>query len=185
MTTSEDDRLNELLDDLGEEPSLCSLLGAVPPSAAGMGSQDKADRSLGHMAQTEVCLTLTNKFALSAVNHSDTDRLFVKTKQLIAMALPCTAPSKTATLIGCLKSITTREQEEMYWDIMARKEDSEKRAVTNQSMLEHTNLFVDDEARLSLEECKRQILKNLQILVNMAASSLTFHVPNLYVCIVL
>ena len=54
----------------------------------------------------------------------------------------------------------------MYWDIMARKEDSEKRAVTNQSMLEHTNLFADDEARLSLEECKRQILKNLQILVN-------------------
>ena len=160
LTVGEDDRLNELLDDLGEEPSLCSLLGAVPSGP----SHDKADRSLGHMAQTEVCLTLTNKFALSAVNHSDTDRLFVKTKQLISMALPCTAPSKTATLIGCLKSITTRDQEEMYWDIMARKEDSEKRAVTNQSMLEHTNLFADDEARLSLEECKRQILKNLQIL---------------------
>ena len=54
---------------------------------------------------------------------------------------------------------------EMYWDIMARKEDSEKRAATNHSMLEHTNLFADDEAKLSLEDCKRQILKNLQILV--------------------
>ena len=29
LADSENDKLNELLDDLGEEPSLCSLLGAV------------------------------------------------------------------------------------------------------------------------------------------------------------
>ena len=63
------------------------------------------------MAQTEVCLTLTNKFALTSMGGGggDTERLFIKTKQLIAMALPCTSCSvKNATLIGCLKSVTTR-----------------------------------------------------------------------------
>ena len=156
----EGDKLQELLDDLGDEPSLCSLLGA-----ASLPSGSLEDRSLGHLAQTEVCLTLTNKFALSTVNHSDTDRLFIKTKQLIALALPCTScSSKSTTLIGCLKSITTRDQEEMYWENLARKEASDARAVKNQTMLEHTNLFADDEDRLSLEDCKRQILKNLQIL---------------------
>jgi len=163
------DKLHELLDDLGDEPSLCSLLGATASSSSASlsrnGGGGAEDRSLGHLAQTEVCLTLTNKFALSTVNHNDTDRLFIKTKQLIALALPCTScSSKNATLIGCLKSVTTRDQEETYWDMIARKEASDQRAVSNQSMLEHTNLFADDESRLSLEDCKRQILKNLQIL---------------------
>ena len=70
---------------------------------------------------------------------------------------------------------------EMYWDIMARKEDSEKRAATNHSMLEHTNLFADDEAKLSLEDCKRQILKNLQILVmNLIPFDLAAHLFDLH-----
>ena len=43
-----------------------------------------------------------------------------------------------------------REQEEMYWDIVARKEATDQRAVTNQTLLEHPNLFADDEVRLSL-----------------------------------
>ena len=66
-------------------------------------------------------------------------------------------------LIGCLKSKTVREQEEVYWRLMAAKEAADERA-TNHHQLDHTNLFEDDETRLPLEDCKRQILKNLQIL---------------------
>ena len=66
-------------------------------------------------------------------------------------------------LIGCLKSKTVREQEEVYWKLMAAKEAADERA-TNNKQLDHTNLFEDDETRLPLEDCKRQILKNLQIL---------------------
>ena len=66
-------------------------------------------------------------------------------------------------LIGCLKSKTVREQEEVYWRLMAVKEAADEKA-NNHQQLDHTNLFEDDEARLPLEDCKRQILKNLQIL---------------------
>ena len=46
---------------------------------------------------------------------------------------------------------------------MAAKEAADERATKHQQ-LDHTNLFEDDETRLPLEDCKRQILKNLQIL---------------------
>ena len=66
-------------------------------------------------------------------------------------------------LIGCLKSKTVREQEEVYWKLMAAKDAADERAFKHQQ-LDHTNLFEDDETRLPLEDCKRQVLKNLQIL---------------------
>ena len=46
---------------------------------------------------------------------------------------------------------------------MAAKEAADERA-TKDKQLDHTNLFQDDETQLPLEDCKRQILKNLQIL---------------------
>lgn len=93
------DYLHELLEDLGEQPSLCSLLGATDPNQSGA--------SLSHLGKTEVCLTLTNKFEVPAVDRSDTDKLFIKTKQFIMFVLPCT---KENNLIGCLKSKTTKAQ---------------------------------------------------------------------------
>ena len=166
------DKLNELLMDLGGEPSLCSLVGAASQMYS-EGSNEE-DKSLANLAKTEVCLTLTNKFTLPPVDRTDVDRLFIKTKQLLASVLPCTAFGQgvasvtnkrdDVNLIGCLKSKTVREQEEVYWKLMAAKEAADERAVRNNKQLDHTNLFEDDESRLPLEDCKRQILKNLQIL---------------------
>jgi len=88
------------------------------------------------------------------------DRLFVKTKQLISAVLPYT---KESNLIGCLKSPTTAEQSEQYWELMDYRIELDKKAEQNKKMLDHTNLFADDESRPSLEECKVQILKHLQV----------------------
>lgn len=113
------DRLNELLDDLNGDPSLCSLIGAAPQL------QENDDRNLSQLAKTEVCLTLTDKFPVPAVDRLGTDRMFVKTKQLLASVLMCTdlrSYSDSANLIGILKSKTSREQEELYWKIMAKKD---------------------------------------------------------------
>jgi hypothetical protein len=168
---SESDKLNELLNDLKGEPSLCSLVGAAS-HMYGEGSNEE-DKKLSNLAKTEVCLTLTNKFTLPPVDRGDMDRLFIKTKQLLCSVLPCTAfgqgvaavtnRREDVNLIGCLKSKTVREQEEVYWRLMAAKEAADERATKHQQ-LDHTNLFEDDETRLPLEDCKRQILKNLQIL---------------------
>lgn len=54
------DKLRELLDDLGEHSSILSLMGAAP------NPDTWADGSLSHLGKTEVCLTLTNKFALES-----------------------------------------------------------------------------------------------------------------------
>ncbi len=81
-----------MLDDLGGQPSLCSLLGAATPGAG----REANDSSLAHLGQTEVCLTLSSKFEVEE-DRSQVDKLFVKTKQLIATVLPCT---KESNLIG-------------------------------------------------------------------------------------
>jgi len=78
--SDEKDPLHELLDDLGGQPSLCSLLGAAEDGANGSGGA-----SLAHMAQTEVCLSLSSKHALlpgGVDQRLDVDRLFVRTKQV-------------------------------------------------------------------------------------------------------
>ena len=92
-----------------------SLMGAADTA----GAESWYDGSLTHLGKTEVCLTLTNKFELeTSVDRASTDRLFVKTKQLIATVLPCT---KESNLIGCLKSASTPEQNELYWDLVERR----------------------------------------------------------------
>ncbi len=82
FSSDENDRVHEVLDALGGKPSLCSLLGAAeacPPH--------QRDASLATMGQTEVCLTLTNKFEATD-DHTDMDKLFVKTKQVIFIFSP-------------------------------------------------------------------------------------------------
>jgi hypothetical protein len=64
---------------------------------------------------------------------------------------------------GCLKSRTTPDQAEYYWRLVEKREAADARAENNRSMLDHTNVFLDDEVRLPLDDCKRQILKNLQV----------------------
>jgi hypothetical protein len=51
----------------------------------------------------------------------------------------------------------------MYWELMDYRMALDEKAEQNKKMLDHTNLFADDESRPSLEECKVQILKNLQV----------------------
>jgi len=89
------------------------------------------------------------------------EKLFVKTKHLIMTVLPCT---REANLLGCLKSRTTPDQAEYYWRLVERREAADARAENNRTQLDHTNVFLDDEVRLPLDETKKQILKNLQVL---------------------
>ena len=88
----------------------------------------------------QVCLTLTNKFSgeLNSNQKLDMDRLFVKTKQLIMIVLPCTYGDN---LIGCLKSKTLIGQEDQYWEIIAKRERADQAAQVNASMINHTNHF--------------------------------------------
>ena len=86
---------------------------------------------------------MTNKFEFSSghemsASANDGERLFVKTKQLISSILPC---SRGQDLLGCLKSRATEEDIELYWRLAEIKEAADKKAESNRTMLDQTNVF--------------------------------------------
>ena len=74
ISTEDDDPLRELLDDLGEVPTVEELVGG------GGGKNDDSEESevLAKMARTEISLTLTNKFEVPDDDDSDMKALFVR-----------------------------------------------------------------------------------------------------------
>lgn len=48
--------------------------------------------------------------------------------------------------------------------MVLKRMEATKQAEQNRTMLDHTNHFKDDDGALTLEDCKKQILKNLRIL---------------------
>ena len=99
------------------------------------------DGSLNHLGKTEVGLTLTKKFALETfVDRANAERLFVKTKQLLASVLPCT---KETNLIGCLKSASTPEQNELYWQLLEKKMEVDEKAEQNRLNRWLNSIFKD------------------------------------------
>lgn len=153
------DPLHQLLSSLGP-PSLCSLLGAADTDC---------DSSVSSLGKTEVCLTLTPApGVLSAPTSSDSERLWVKTKQLLVAILPAVIGAAATSgmpksLIGSLKSRTTVEEEAIYCAYLDRREAASDEADSHAG-LDMANVFRDEEGRLPLEDAKRLVLKNLRIL---------------------
>lgn len=71
ITTEDDDPLRELLDDLGDVPTIEEVVGS---SKSGEGS----DEDVAKMGRTEISLTLTNKFEVPDDDDSDMKALFVR-----------------------------------------------------------------------------------------------------------
>ena len=154
------DPLHQLLSSLGP-PSLCSLLGAADTDV---------DSSVASLGKTEVCLTLSPApGVISAPSSSDSERLWVKTKQLLVAILPAVIATAAAnpgipkSLIGSLKSRTTAEEEAIYCAYLDRREAASDEADSHAG-LDMANVFRDEEGRLPLEDAKRLVLKNLRIL---------------------
>ena len=154
------DPLHQLLSSLGP-PSLCSLLGAADTDV---------DSSVASLGKTEVCLTLSPApGVISAPTSSDSERLWVKTKQLLVAILPAVIataasnPGVPKSLIGSLKSRTTAEEEAIYCAYLDRREAASDEADSHAG-LDMANVFRDEEGRLPLEDAKRLVLKNLRIL---------------------
>ena len=58
--------------------------------------------------------------------------MFVKTKQLLATALPCTAESN---LLGCLKSKACQPQIELYWRLVDKRQEREQMTENNKTVM--------------------------------------------------
>ncbi|KAJ8736290.1 hypothetical protein PYW08_006946 [Mythimna loreyi] len=97
------DRLNELLDDLGDVPSVAQL------------ASREVDRQMGDTteenARLEVCLALANKFQAPSDDMTDLNKLFIKTKELCVSIIPFLNGEH---LLEALCIGTTKAQQEQY-----------------------------------------------------------------------
>uniref|UniRef100_A0A665WQ13 IQ motif containing GTPase activating protein 1 n=1 Tax=Echeneis naucrates TaxID=173247 RepID=A0A665WQ13_ECHNA len=147
------DPIHELLEDLGEVPTVESLIGEnpLPP--------DDPNKEL--MGKTEVSLTLTNKFDVpgEANTEMDAKTLLLNTKRLIVDVIRF-QPGETLTEI--LDSTASPEQEAEYQRAMQRR--AIRDAKTPEKM-KQVKPVVDDS--LTLQGKKDKIKSNLQRLAEL------------------
>ncbi|NXO89993.1 IQGA1 protein, partial [Certhia brachydactyla] len=148
------DPIHELLDDLGEVPTIESLIGE------GSGNVNDPNREM--LAKTEVSLTLTNKFDVPGDENAEMDArtILLNTKRLIVDVIRF-QPGETLTEI--LETSATSEQEAEHHRAMqkrairdAKTPDKMKKSVT-----------VKEDGNLNLQEKKEKIKAGLKKLTEL------------------
>nr|CAD7568265.1 unnamed protein product [Timema californicum] len=127
------DPLSELLEDLGSDPSLATLLGKHPE-----------DPALRQLAKAEACLTLVNKYEDPGEDDTDINKLFIKAKELLVAILPCL---HGCNLVEALNSSDTPTQQRLFEELQARRIKQPKPT---------------QEMNVSLGACKEQLKEHLR-----------------------
>lgn len=143
------DPIHELLDDLGEVPTIESLIGEGPGAGA--------DSNKESLAKTEVSLTLTNKFEVIGDENAEKNAktILLNTKRLIVDVIRF-QPGETLTEI--LETPATKEQESDHQRAMQRR--AIRDAKTPDKMKKATSLRQDN--NLTLQEKKEKIQAGLK-----------------------
>ncbi|GLH16291.1 Ras GTPase-activating-like protein IQGAP2 [Gryllus bimaculatus] len=140
------DPLSELLEDMGDPPTIATLVGRSP-----------SDSSLTHLAKTEVCLTLVNKHEVPEDDDTDIHKLFIKAKEILVFLLPCL---KGETLVDALSAPETEQQEELYSELIHDR-------AFKQNKHGHKNLYttfcINEESLHSCKNLLRQYLAKLEL----------------------
>ncbi|XP_005052217.1 PREDICTED: ras GTPase-activating-like protein IQGAP1 [Ficedula albicollis] len=148
------DPIHELLDDLGEVPTIESLIGE------GSGNVNDPNREM--LAKTEVSLTLTNKFDVPGDENAEMDArtILLNTKRLIVDVIRF-QPGETLTEI--LETSATSEQEAEHHRAM------QKRAIRDAKTPEKMkkSVSVKEDGNLNLQEKKEKIKAGLKKLMEL------------------
>ncbi|NXU12654.1 IQGA1 protein, partial [Pardalotus punctatus] len=149
------DPIHELLDDLGEVPTIESLIGGE-----GSGSVNDPNREM--LAKTEVSLTLANKFDVPGDENAEADArtILLNTKRLIVDVIRF-QPGETLTEI--LETSATSEQEAEHHRAM------QKRAIRDAKTPDKMkrSVSVKEDGNLSLQEKKEKIKAGLKKLTEL------------------
>ncbi|NWU09327.1 IQGA1 protein, partial [Cephalopterus ornatus] len=148
------DPIHELLDDLGEVPTIESLIGE------GSGSVNDPSREM--LAKTEVSLTLTNKFDVPGDENAEMDArtILLNTKRLIVDVIRF-QPGETLTEI--LETSATSEQEADHHRAMQKR--AIRDAKTPDKMKK--SVSVREDGNLNLQEKKDKIKAGLKKLTEL------------------
>ncbi|XP_047585555.1 ras GTPase-activating-like protein IQGAP2 isoform X1 [Lutra lutra] len=153
IAADKQDLLNELLESLGEVPSVESFLGegAVDPN-----DPNKAN-ILNQLSKIEISLYLTSKYDLGDGEAIDGQSLMIKTKKLIIDVIR-NQPGNTLPEI--LETPATTQQETDHARDMVSRAIIDSQAPEE---MKHSQSMVED-AQLPLEQKKRKIQRNLRTL---------------------
>lgn len=148
------DPIHELLDDLGEVPTIESLIGE--------SSGNLNDPNKEALAKTEVSLTLTNKFDVPGDENAEMDArtILLNTKRLIVDVIRF-QPGETLTEI--LETPATSEQEAEHQRAMQRR--AIRDAKTPDKMKKSKS--VKEDSNLTLQEKKEKIQTGLKKLTEL------------------
>ncbi|XP_060611464.2 ras GTPase-activating-like protein IQGAP1 [Anolis sagrei] len=148
------DPIHELLDDLGEVPTIESLIGE--------GSGGVNDPGKDMLAKTEVSLTLTNKFDVPEDENAEMDAktILLNTKRLIVDVIRF-QPGET--LAEILEVPASREQEAEHQRAMQRRAIRDARTPDKMK----TPQAAKEDSNLSLQEKKEKIRSGLKKLVEL------------------
>ncbi|XP_058131068.1 ras GTPase-activating-like protein IQGAP2 isoform X2 [Dasypus novemcinctus] len=153
IAPEKNDLLNELLELLGEVPTVESFLGegAVDPS------DPNKENTISQLLKTEISLSLTSKYDLQDGEAIDGHSLMIKTKKLIIDVVR-NQPGNELTEI--LETPATTEQEMNHTKDMVSRELIDSR--TPEEMKQ--SQFMIEDTHLPLEQKKRKIQRNLRTL---------------------
>ncbi|KFP88987.1 PREDICTED: ras GTPase-activating-like protein IQGAP1, partial [Acanthisitta chloris] len=148
------DPIHELLDDLGEVPTIESLIGD------GSGNVNDPNREM--LAKTEVSLTLTNKFDVPGDENAEMDArtILLNTKRLIVDVIRF-QPGEMLTEI--LETTATSEQEAEHHRAMQKR--AIRDAKTPDKMKK--SVSVKEDSNLNLQEKKDKIKAGLKKLTEL------------------
>jgi len=160
IAPSPQDPLHELLEELGEAPTIDELLGA---ELTGDEATNNALRA--QMAKTEISLTLSSKFEVQTDDKADMKSLMIRTKRMIVDVIHCQPGDN---LVVVLDGECSQGQEEMHQALVKRRDLIDQKASKSQKgeggkkLVRHASILGD--TRLPVEVMKKKVKANLQAL---------------------
>ncbi|XP_072283826.1 ras GTPase-activating-like protein IQGAP3 [Pyxicephalus adspersus] len=156
------DSIHELLEDLGELPTVQSLIGESTSNLHDTNSE----QALAQLRKLEISLTLTNKFDMieSNAEEMDTHSLLLSTKHML---LDIIQSQPGDSLPELLHISASAQQEATHYHLMHQR--ALRDAQTPEKMKRHRSLLGNNQ--LSMEEKKRKIIRNLRKLESLGLVS--------------
>ncbi|XP_063295545.1 ras GTPase-activating-like protein IQGAP3 [Pelobates fuscus] len=156
------DPIHELLEDIGEVPTVQSLIGESTSNL----SDGVSEQALAQMRKLEMSLTLTNKFDMLDANteQMDSQSLLLSTKHMLVDIIQSQPGDSLAELLHTSASAT---QEATHYHLIHQRALQE--AKTPEKMKRHRSLLAN--GQLSMEEKKRKIIRNLRRLESLGLVS--------------
>uniref|UniRef100_A0A8D0GCS8 IQ motif containing GTPase activating protein 3 n=1 Tax=Sphenodon punctatus TaxID=8508 RepID=A0A8D0GCS8_SPHPU len=147
------DPLHRLLEDLGELPTIQSLIGESTLTLA----DGNSEQVLSQLGKMEISLTLTNKFDMLEASSEamDTKSLLLSTKLMLVDVIQ-TQPGDS--LLEVLRTTASEDQEISHRHLMHRR--AVRDAQTPDKLKRNRSLAGN--SQLSVEEKKRKIVRNLR-----------------------